>query len=232
MRKRYPGLPVRPLSASKQAITSFTIKSILLLAVCFSFYMPPAQAQKVGLEQQVLIELMEHRSEAATPIFQGISDRTQLVATLIPASVLAAGLVTNDKTTLQKGLYLVETVAGSTFITYALKYGCNRQRPFKANPDIIPVGNGGPGSPSFPSGHTSVAFAAATSLTLAYFKWYVAVPAFAWAGSVAYSRMYLGVHYPSDVVAGAVIGAGSAWLMYKANKWLFKKKPAAAPAQF
>jgi undecaprenyl-diphosphatase len=37
--------------------------------------------------------------------------------------------------------------------------------------------------------------------------------------------MYLGVHYPTDVLAGAVIGAGSAWLMYKANRWLFRKKP-------
>jgi undecaprenyl-diphosphatase len=80
-------------------------------------------------------------------------------------------------------------------------------------------------SPSFPSGHTSVAFSTATSLYLAYPKWYVAVPAFTYAASVGYSRMYLGVHYPSDVLAGAVIGAGSAWLMYKANKWLFKKKP-------
>jgi undecaprenyl-diphosphatase len=41
--------------------------------------------------------------------------------------------------------------------------------------------------------------------------------------------MYLGVHYPSDVLAGAVIGAGSAWLMYKANKWLFKPKPSLKP---
>jgi membrane-associated phospholipid phosphatase len=41
--------------------------------------------------------------------------------------------------------------------------------------------------------------------------------------------MYLGVHYPSDVLVGAAVGAGSAWLMYKANKWLFKKKPQVMP---
>lgn len=66
-------------------------------------------------------------------------------------------------------------------------------------------------------------FALATSLSLSYPKWYIIVPSYAWAGSVGYSRMDLGVHYPSDVLAGAVIGAGSAWLTYYINKKLIIK---------
>ncbi|MDX5321099.1 MAG: phosphatase PAP2 family protein, partial [Bacteroidota bacterium] len=54
-------------------------------------------------------------------------------------------------------------------------------------------------------------------------KWYVAVPAFTWAGLASYSRMHLGVHYPGDVAAGAVIGSGSAVLCYYANRWLRKE---------
>jgi membrane-associated phospholipid phosphatase len=80
------------------------------------------------------------------------------------------------------------------------------------------------GSPSFPSGHTSDAFATATSLSIAFPKWYVIAPSFLWACSVGYSRMDLGVHYPSDVMAGAIIGAGSAYLCYKANRWIQKRR--------
>ena len=213
--------------ATKQKTVNFIFKSILLTAVCFCFFKPCCRAQKYNLDQQVLIELMEHRTDGATKVYQGISNTTQFVSFAVPATVLAVGLIDNNKATLKKGLYLAESAAAATFITYGMKYSFQRQRPFKVTPDLTSTTT--PHDPSFPSGHTSVAFATATSLYLAYPKWYVAVPAYTWAASVGFSRMYLGVHYPSDVLAGAVIGAGSAWLMYKANKWLFKKKPSLAP---
>jgi undecaprenyl-diphosphatase len=102
-----------------------------------------------------------------------------------------------------------------------MKYSINRTRPFITYPDIMK--KSGAASPSFPSGHTSGAFATATSVSLAYPKWYVIVPMFSWAGAVGYSRMDLGVHYPSDVLAGALVGAGSAWLTYYVNKKLINK---------
>jgi undecaprenyl-diphosphatase len=57
---------------------------------------------------------------------------------------------------------------------------------------------------SFPSGHTAAACIIAT--LLAYFFPATAIPAFLWASLVGLSRVYLGVHYPSDILAGAVIG--------------------------
>jgi membrane-associated phospholipid phosphatase len=212
----------KALKVSKEITSSFPVKSLLLIAVCFSSIKPAALSQKTGFDQQVLIRMMNNRTDGTTRFCTGISGSTQLVATLIPASVLAAGVISFDKPTIVKGLYIAASVAGSAFITYGLKQSFQRQRPYDAYPDIIPVG--GSSSPSFPSGHTSMAFSSATSLTIAFPKWYVAVPAFAWATTVGYSRMYMGVHYPSDVLAGAVVGAGSAWLMHKANKWLFRKK--------
>jgi len=214
-------------SKQKQTPAQTILKSILLTAVCFCCFKPGAKAQKYNLDQQVLIELMEHRTDGTTKVMQGISNTTQMMSILLPASVLAAGIIDNNKLTIKKGIYLAESAAAATFVAYGMKYSFKRSRPYVETPGLTSTGSGN--SPSFPSGHTSVAFASATSLYLAYPKWYVAVPAFAWAASVGYSRMYLGVHYPSDVLAGAVIGAGSAWLMYKANKWLFKKKPALRP---
>jgi membrane-associated phospholipid phosphatase len=213
---------------SNKTTVSYIFKSILLTAVCFCCFKPCAVAQKYNLDDKVLIKLMENRTYGMTKVNQAISNNTQLVTVLIPATVVAAGLIDNNRMTLKKGLYLAESAAAATFISYGMKYSFKRSRPYISNPALSPSGSAN--SPSFPSGHTSVAFASATSLTLAYPKWYVAVPAYAWAASVGYSRMYLGVHYPTDVLAGAVIGAGSAWLMYKANKWLFRKKFHVVPA--
>ncbi|WP_256604704.1 phosphatase PAP2 family protein [Sphingobacterium multivorum] len=69
------------------------------------------------------------------------------------------------------------------------------------------------GGYSFPSGHTSSAFATASALSRAYSKWYVVAPSLLWASSVGYSRMYLGVHFPSDVLTGAVLGTGAAFAL-------------------
>jgi undecaprenyl-diphosphatase len=59
---------------------------------------------------------------------------------------------------------------------------------------------------SFPSGHAQAAFGTAAALAYYYRRWYVVVPVFALACGVAVSRVCLGVHFPLDVAAGAVLG--------------------------
>ena len=76
--------------------------------------------------------------------------------------------------------------------------------------------------PSFPSGHTAAAFSLATSLSITYPKWYVIAPSAVWACGVGLARINQGVHYPSDVLAGAAIGVGCGFLNIYVNKWLNK----------
>jgi membrane-associated phospholipid phosphatase len=68
-----------------------------------------------------------------------------------------------------------------------------------------------PHSHSFPSGHTATAAAGATMLSVLYPR---AAPLFiVVAAAIAYSRLYVGVHFPLDVVGGAVIGVATALLL-------------------
>jgi membrane-associated phospholipid phosphatase len=98
------------------------------------------------------------------------------------------------------------TVAGVYVLNTAIKLVVRRRRPQLAGlPPVI----GTPTMLSFPSAHASTAFAGA----LAYSRVGLpAAPLYALAAGLAYSRLYLGVHYPSDVLAGALLGtAAAAW---------------------
>lgn len=147
-----------------------------------------------------------------------ISQSMMPISIAAPAGLIIYGLINHDSTETRNGVVMGAGLAASGVLTIGLKYGINRTRPFNTYPFIEKKGEGG--GPSFPSGHTSSAFATATSISLFYPKWYVIAPAFLWAGAMGYSRMELGVHYPSDVMVGAIIGAGSSWLMWKLNKRL------------
>lgn len=154
--------------------------------------------------------------------FRFISDSHAYVIIGTNITLGAAGFIRHDDEMKNKALKMLISSAATLGISQALKYTINRERPFVKYPDIIKKTKAG--DPSFPSGHTSAAFSAATSLSLSYPEWYVIVPSYAWAGTVGYSRMYLGAHYPSDVLAGAIIGSGTAWLTHIVNRKLNSHK--------
>lgn len=174
-----------------------------------------------NIDIRLLRDINLNRNTRLDNTFRGITNSASPVSIATPLFVYSIGLIRNDTTIKKKGLYFAETFLFSAFISTALKYGVNRERPFITYPDLEKETSGG--SPSFPSGHTSAAFSTATSLSIAFPKWYIVVPSFLWASAVGYSRMDLGVHYPSDVLAGAIIGCGSAYLTYQLNHWINKK---------
>ncbi|MFT4154511.1 phosphatase PAP2 family protein [Parafilimonas sp.] len=100
-------------------------------------------------------------------------------------------------------MYIAGSTATAVIVTVIVKKIMRRPRPFVNNIHLTAAHQ--PKSYSFSSGHSSSAFGNAVSLMKAYPKWYVIVPSVMWAGAVGYSRLYLGVHYPSDVSAGALL---------------------------
>ncbi len=147
-----------------------------------------------------------------------ISATAEPLTVAIPFGMVSVALITNNKKLELKAYKLMGSIFVTAAITEGLKIAINRARPYETYPNLI-YPNSYEAGKSFPSAHTSLAFATATSLFINNKKWYIALPAYGWATSVAYSRLYLGEHYPTDVIAGAIVGAGSAWL----SDWLTKK---------
>lgn len=88
-----------------------------------------------------------------------------------------------------------------------LKLIFRRSRPFDSHREITSL-VAAPDRYSFPSGHTAAAFVSASLLAVSAPALYL--PAFGWATLIGISRIYLGVHYPSDVLAGLALGLLSA----------------------
>lgn len=116
--------------------------------------------------------------------------------------------------------YRLTLVQGTTYgVVVGLKRIVGRPRPFVNRSLTSRSDRYGASKPrtktSLPSGHAALSAALVTSLTLSYPKWYVVGPGALWTIGVSLSRLQLGVHYPSDVFVGAVLGTGVAILTHQ-----------------
>ncbi|MBK0378514.1 phosphatase PAP2 family protein [Mucilaginibacter segetis] len=169
-----------------------------------------------------LLQAINGPPASADGFWHGVANSDYGFVMATPASMLIVGLAKHDQVLKIKAFETGGAVLLAEGSSVLLKNLIHRQRPFVAHPELF-YGKSSPTDYSFPSGHTSTAFATATSLSLAFPKWYVIAPSFAYASAVGYSRMYLGVHYPSDVLAGAAVGIGSAFLSFKLQHFLARK---------
>ncbi len=167
-----------------------------------------AQRRIQDFDDRIMIDLADHRTPEQTGVMLFLSNTYRYGDIGVPAGLMLGGIIGNDKGMRENSLFVASSTAVSYGVMLLLKHIVKRPRPFIQNINIVPVYRAG--STSFPSGHAATTISTATALSMAYPKWYVIAPAFLWAGSVSYSRMYLGVHYPTDVAAGALLGAGSA----------------------
>lgn len=127
---------------------------------------------------------------------KGVGVSTDVAVIALPVATLAGVLVEQDWEGLKQGALTAVTTAGATLI---LKYAIKEERPDHSNRH------------SFPSGHTSAAFSTATFLQRRY-GWKFGVPAYAVATYIGWGRVFSKKHHWWDVVAGAAIGAGSAFI--------------------
>lgn len=153
---------------------------------------------------------------------RGLSDSALPLSAGIPTAMGIYALIKKDQSLLKDAIYIGTSVIEAVGITYGMKHAFDRERPYVKYPDKIHLHGHAEDSPSFPSGHTAAAFSLATSLSITYPKWYVIAPSAVWACGVGFARMNQGVHYPSDVLTGAAIGVGCAFVNVYVNRWLNK----------
>ena len=192
-----------------------TILCFVLLGPCMS-----AHAQNWDIR---LLDKLNSAPQAQDKTWQFISNSSGTIDLALPIGLFIAGSIKQDATIKNYGASMGVSFLANGVMTILLKRTFQRTRPFEAYPELI-FKKGTGGSYSMPSGHTSSAFSTATSLSLNFRKWYVVAPAYTYAAAVGYSRMYLGVHYPSDVLVGALLGSGTAYLTWKINKKLQNKR--------
>ena len=193
--------------------------TIILLWSAFSVFSTQVSAQNADIE---LLRHINHNSSTGPRQYSRfISNTTIAFAISTPIVMGAVALIEKDDDSFKNALYVGASIGVDGVLALSMKQLVKRPRPFVTYSDIIPYGS--ESSFSFPSAHASIAFATATALSLKFPKWYVIAPSYFWACSVGYSRLNLGMHYPTDVLAGAVLGAGSAFATNKLNDWFWRK---------
>lgn len=185
-----------------------------LITLMFGGELCLAQNKDIDL----LKEINLNRNRQLDPVFIAITHSAGPLTFGLPFLLLIYASLRKNRHLKQKSHYLILAVVASVVITNILKYSINRPRPFVTYSFIEKVTSGG--SPSFPSGHTSDAFVLATALSLAFPRPWVIILSFSWAVLMGYTRMGLGVHYPADVLVGALVGIFAAVVVY----YVFRRK--------
>lgn len=130
-------------------------------------------------------------------------------------AILLFVLATRRRGTARLVIAVLATVLAAQLATDLLKILVARPRPYLVMSDIIRYGRLEP-TFSFPSAHASRSFASAAVLSAGLKRWRPLW--YAIAISIALSRIVLGVHFPTDVIFGALLGMGLGWALVRLIK--------------
>ncbi|MCU0371295.1 MAG: phosphatase PAP2 family protein [Bacteroidales bacterium] len=163
------------------------------------------------IDISILRLVHHHRIVALDQVLYIISYATSFISIGLILGILFISVKSRSKPLRIIFFKMLAVLIIAATVSFSIKTLTSRERPFKTYPDIEKLSEAG--SSSFPSGHTLEAFAIAVSLSLLIPKRKIIFPVFIWACLVAYSRMALGVHYPTDVLGGMIIGSLLGWLV-------------------
>ena len=211
-------MPKPAFSLWKKALLICNMKTIclhfvvaLLLVCLVPFQKAAAQNWDINFVREV------NPQGTKSFFFRGLSASVYPVSLAIPVGTYLYGAKTKSNVYKNRAYEGLGSVVIAGIAATGFKVIFNRRRPYEKYTGVYPLQYESHGS--LPSAHATLAFATATTLSLQYKKWYVVVPAYLWASGCSFSRIYLGEHYPSDVLAGAAIGTGSAlvsrWITHK-----------------
>jgi undecaprenyl-diphosphatase len=163
-----------------------------------------------------------HRSAPldALAVFVAVQWRAGLIFTV--AGIVRALL--NKKVAMAAWQTVLAVLLASLLANGIIKSVIHRPRPFAASATLQVVGDR-PTSESFPSGHAATAVAGALLLASTWPQARAAI--WAVAAIVAVSRVYIGVHYPTDVIAGALVGLAAGWFVRGRTVWRWRTGAAA-----
>jgi membrane-associated phospholipid phosphatase len=163
------------------------------------------------VDEDAFLWVYDHQTGWLDPVFIGLSAIGYSGLVWIALAPLLA--LRTRRSVLASTALTALCVWTADLAALALKGLTDRERPFDALDGVEPLFGGTLGG-SLPSGHAATSFAGAVVLTYLFPR---GAPAFfLLAIAIAFSRVYVGVHFPSDVLAGAALGAGVAGLILAA----------------
>jgi len=169
---------------------------VLLFVVIITFSLFLTCRNIVSADESLFLNISSSWNPSFDPLFRALTELGSFAFWFVIVFVLWIF----GKRTL--ATYLLVAILIHIAIGGSVKYIIDRPRPFEVFPDAFALYN--PTDPSFPSGHTEGTFAAAAVLGLRSKK--LLAPLSLLAVFVGFSRLYIGVHFPLDVISGAVFG--------------------------